>query len=68
MVLHQQTVRKAGAEARKERREAEEAFLEGRKETSTQAEKKRLERIRECGAWLTTSPTTFDGNVISKEE
>jgi hypothetical protein len=66
--LHQQTVRKAGATARKERVEGEQAFLKGMMATSSRAVKKRLERIGECGAWLSTTPNKLNGNLLSMEE
>ena len=31
-------------------------------------EKKRLERISECGAWLMRIPTYFKGNQVTEDE
>ena len=66
--LHQQTVRKAGAEARKERVDAEKKFLAELMAKASKAEKKRLERIGECGSWLTAVPNKLNGNVLTAEE
>lgn len=66
--LHQQTVRKAGAEARKERVDAEKKFLAELMAKASKADKKRLERIGECGSWLTAVPNKLNGNVLTAEE
>ena len=66
--LHQQTVRKAGAAARKERVDAEKEFLTGMMATASKAVKMRLERIDECGSWLTTIPNKLNGNLLTTED
>ena len=65
---HQQTVRKAGAKARKEKIEAEQAFVEKLSASASKAVKKRLERIGQCGNWLTSPPNKLNGNLLSAEE
>jgi hypothetical protein len=66
--LHKQCVREAGAEARKRRADAEKAKVEQMKASGSKPVKKRLERIGQCGAWLTTTPNKLNGNLLSMEE
>ncbi len=66
--LHQQTVRKAGAAARKERVEKEAETVKKMCEDGTRAVKKRLARIGQCGAWLSSCPNKLNGNLLSAEE
>jgi len=65
---HKQCVRKAGAKARKERVESEQAFVKELMVGASKKVKKRLERIGETGAWLSASPNQLDGNLLSAEE
>jgi hypothetical protein len=65
---HQQCVQKAGAIARKLRADTATAFVTELKRSSPKAEKKRLERIGQCGAWLTQRLHRLNGNLLSKEE
>ena len=67
-VAHKQTVREAGAEARKAHEEAEKESLEKQKASASLAVKKRLERIGQCGSWLTVTPSKLDGTLLSAEE
>ncbi|KAL7527485.1 hypothetical protein ACHAXR_001977 [Thalassiosira sp. AJA248-18] len=62
---HKQCVRKAGAKARNEGVDSEQAFV---KDLMVGASKKRLERIGETGAWLSAFPNQLDGNLLSAEE
>jgi hypothetical protein len=65
---HTTTVRGASATARKTRGEEEKAFVATRKGQATTKEKKRLDRMAGCGAWLSRLPTRFEGNQVTEEE
>ena len=67
-VEHKQCVRQAGAKARKERVESESEFVKVLMAGSSKAEKKRLERIGETGAWLTAMPNLLNNTLLSAEE
>ena len=68
LVLHQQTVRKAGAAARKDMVDTEKEFLAGMTAIRSKAVKKRLEQTGECGALLTTTFNKLSGNLLTAEE
>ena len=67
---HQRRVKETGAKAQNQRREKDLIILGVMKERegASRAEKKRLEGIGECGAWLTCSPNKLAGNLLSAEE
>ena len=67
-VEHKACVRTAGAKARKERLEAEEAAVKGMMVGATKDVIKRLERIGHTGAWLTIPPNKLDGTTLTMEE
>ena len=48
--------------------EDEKAFVAARKGQATAKEKKRLDRMAGCGAWLSRLPTRFEGNQVTAEE
>ncbi|KAL7475656.1 LOW QUALITY PROTEIN: hypothetical protein ACHAW6_003456, partial [Cyclotella cf. meneghiniana] len=65
---HKTAVRAAGATRRKENRDGEDAFLQALKDRSPPKVKKRLERARATGAWLTTIPDRFAGTELTRHE
>ena len=67
-VGHKQCVRKAGADARKERMLEEKEFLDEMKASAPKAVKRRLERFGNTGAWLTATPNALDGTLLSAHE
>ena len=68
LTLNQETVMRAGADARKERVEGKMSFLKGTMATNSRAVKKRLGRIGECGSWLTPTHSKLNGILLSMEE
>ena len=67
-VGHKQCVRKAGADARKERMVEEKEFMDELKASAPKAVKRRLERFGNTGAWLTAPPNALDGTLLSAHE
>ena len=65
---HRGRVRKAGAAARKERVDAETVVIEEMRASARKIERKRLERIGECGSWITRTPHKLTGTLLSAEE
>ena len=65
---HRKSVQKVAAMVRASKKAEEAATVATRKGHATAKEKKRLERISECGAWLTRLPTPFEGNQVTLEE
>ena len=65
---HRKSVQKVAAMVRASKKAEEAATVATRKGHATAKEKKRLERISECGAWLTRLPTHFEGNQVTLEE
>ena len=65
---HRACVRSAGATARKERLDREEAAVKAMVEVSSKAVGKRLERIGETGSWLTVLPDRLNKTCLSADE
>ena len=65
---HAVCVRSASKEARKERVEAETAFVDELKTTAPRDVAKRHERVGTNGAWLTVRPDTLGGTLLSRQE
>ena len=67
-VEHKICVRLAGAKARKERVEGEQAVVKELMEGASKAVQKKLGRIGECGAWIVLQPNKLNGTCLSAEE
>ena len=65
LVGHKKTVRAALAEARTAKKEEEKVVVAECKAWANAKEKKRLDWISGCGAWLTRLPTRFEGNQVT---
>ena len=65
---HAVCVRSASKEARKERVEAETAFVDKLKATAPRDAVKRYMRVGASGAWLTVCPDTLGGTLLSQQE
>ena len=65
---HAVCVRSASKEARKERVEAETAFVDELKAAAPKDVAKRYERVGANGAWLTIRPDALGGKLLSRQE
>ena len=68
LVEHSAQVRKAGANARKEKVEREAAAAKEMQEGTSRATKKRLRRIRECGIWISMMPHKLNGALLMRDQ
>lgn len=65
---HKQRVKKAGKEAREERKEAEEKYLRELGSKMGAKVDKRLKRMKECGSYIQAAPDRMDGTELSFDE
>ena len=68
LVEHRAQVRKACANARKEKVEREAAAAKEMQEGTSRATKKRLRRIRECGIWISMMPHKLNGALLMRDQ
>ena len=67
-VQHRACVREAGTDARKEKIEKEKASLKLMSEGASKKTKKRLDRIGECGIWISMMPHKLHGTLLTRDE
>ena len=65
-VQHRACVRKAGTDAHKEKIEKEKASLKLMSEGASKKTKKRLDRIGECGIWISMMPHKLHGTILTR--
>ena len=61
-------MRKAGADVRKEKIEKEKASLKLIGEGASKKMRKRLDRIRECGIWISMMPHKLHGTLLTRDK
>ena len=67
-VQHRTCLRKVGTDARKERVKKEKEALQLMIEGALKTMKKRLDRIGECGIWISMMPHKLHGTLLSRGE
>jgi hypothetical protein len=65
---HKECVREARRKNKKERVEAEKAEVQRQMAAARADVRKRLERIGECGMWITATPNNLHGTLLSRDE
>ena len=64
-VQHRSCVQKAGTDARKEKIEKEKEALKLMSEGALKKTRKRLDRIGECGIWISMMPHKLHGTLLT---
>ena len=67
-VQHRACVRKVGTDARKEKIQKEKEALKLMSEGPSKKTKKRLDRIGECGIWISMMPHKLHGTLLTQDE
>ena len=67
-VQHRACVHKAGTDARKEKVRKDKEKLKLMSEGASKRVKKRLDRIGECGIWISMMPHKLHGTILSRDD
>ena len=67
-VQHRACVRKAGTDACKEKIEKEKASLKLMNKGASKKTRKRLDRIGECGIWISMMPHKLHGTLLTRDK